>query len=216
MYTKSQADIELEELINKKEKELRKTFSNNYKTQQATLDLFKKSMEQCDLNNFKENRALWNFASYINIVSYDLKLIGENLFLNKDEWSKRFFSRQSALVIYEAIEDIFELSGKEFRSILNNFSSSTQLSEELKELTKAINAYKKEHIDQLKVIRHNCAAHREQDCVEQLKIITAINWSDSVGYLTKFDKILMAYGAFMQRVINASLDESQELQAAEK
>jgi hypothetical protein len=216
MYTKSKTDIELEELINKQEKELRNTFLNNYKTQQATLDLFKKAMEHCDLNNFNENRVIWNFASYINIVSYDLKLIGESLFLNKDEWSKRFFARQSALLIYEAIEDILELSGKEFRSILNNFSSSAQLNEKLKELTKAVNTYKKEHIDQLKVIRHNCAAHRDQDCIEQLKIITAINWSDSVGYLTKFDKILMAYGAFMHSVINTSLDESQELQNVKK
>lgn len=211
MYSKSQTNIELEKLVRENEVELRKTFLANYKTQQATLDLFKNSIEHCDINNFNNNRAIWNLGSYVNIVSYDLKLIGENLFFNKDEWGKRYFARQSALVIYEAIDDILELAGKNFRKIIETFSNSQEFKEELNELTKEINKYKKENSEYLKLIRHNCAAHRDKDSIEQLKIIAAKNWSDSIGVLTKFDNLLMRFGKFMQKVINIGLDESTEL-----
>ena len=155
MYSKSQTNIELEKLVRENEVELRKTFLANYKTQQATLDLFKNSIEHCDINNFNNNRAIWNLGSYVNIVSYDLKLIGENLFFNKDEWGKRYFARQSALVIYEAIDDILELAGKNFRKKIETFSNSQEFKEELNELTKEINKYKKENHSSYKLERLN-------------------------------------------------------------
>lgn len=216
MYLKTQADIELEQELAKQEKELRKIFSANYKTQQATLELFEKSIKHCDFNNFKDNRIIWNLAGYINIVSYDLKLVGENLFFYKDEWAKRFFARQSALIIYEAINDIPALSGKKFRTLLESYSDAPQLKEDLKELMKAINDYKRKNFKRLQVIRHNCAAHRDQDCIEQLKIIAEINWSESIGYVTQFDTILMNYGKFMQKVIDISLAEAKELVKAKE
>ncbi len=211
MYEKSATDIELEKSIRECEVSLRETFAQNYHTQQQTLELFKMTTEHCDLNNFTENKLIWNFASYINIVSFDLKIIGENLFLSTNEWGKRYFARQSAIVIYESLNDIFELSGKEFRNILSRFSNATELKTEIKQLTTELNEYKQKYFEQLKTIRNNCAAHRDKDCIEQLKIITSLNWSESVETLTVFDKILMKYGVFMQKVINISLEESKEL-----
>jgi len=211
MYTKTIEDIKLERLIKQQEIVLRKTFLTNYNTQQATLDLFKKSIEHCDFNNLKHNRIIWNLGSYVNIVSYDLKIIGENLLFHKDEWGKRFFARQSALLIYEAIDDILELAGKKFRTIIDIFSNSQQLKDELNFLIKEINNYKKEYSEYLKKIRHNCAAHRDNDSIEQLKIIVAISWSNSIDCMIKFDNILMLFGVFIQKVINIELDESTDL-----
>jgi len=211
MYEKSATDLELEKSVKEYEVSLRETFAQNYYTQQQTLELFKKTIEHCNLNNFKENKLIWNFASYINIVSFDLKIIGENLFLSTNDWGKRYFARQSALIIYESLNDIFELSGKEFRNILSRFSADEELKTEIKQLTTELNEYKHKYFNKLKTIRNNCVAHRDKDCIEQLKIITSLNWFESVETLTGFDKILMKYGVFMQKVIDISLEESKEL-----
>ncbi len=211
MFKKNEFDLDLEKRIDKERKSIEKTFKKNYETQLKTLEMFQKSIEHSDYNNFKDSKVIWNLGSYINLVSLDLKTIGENLFLTKNEWSKRFFARQSALLIYEAINDIFELTGKDLRKIISKFSNHELLNNELKSLSKELNDYKEVYFEQLKSIRHNCVAHRDKNSTEQLKIILSLGWSLSIDFTTKFDKILNAYGKFSQGLINTSLTESKEL-----
>ncbi|WP_210490620.1 hypothetical protein [Rufibacter aurantiacus] len=211
MFLKTPDDIELEKLIDTQKTVLEKTFQNNYITQQSTLEILMKSIEHCDFNNFSESRLIWNFASYINIISFDLKTIGENLFFQKNEWSKRYFARQSALLIYEAINDIFEMTGKELRRVISLFSVSEALSNELKAIIKNLNEYKITYFDFLKEIRHNCIAHRDKDSIEQIRIIASVKWNNAIEFTSKFDNILMDLGKFSQRLINISLEESKEL-----
>jgi hypothetical protein len=168
MYKKSETDLYLEKSVKEQEISLKETFSKNFETQQQTLELFKKSLEHCDFNNFTDNKLIWNLACYINIVSFDLKIVGENLFLCTNDWGKRYFARQSALIIYEALNDIFELCGKNFRNILGRFSTTDKLKAELKNLTTELNGYKQKYFEDLKYIRNNCSAHREKDSIEQI------------------------------------------------
>lgn len=103
------------------------------------------------------------------------------------------------------------MGGKDFRKLLDGFSIADSLKDNLKHLTSNLNEYKAKYISELKKIRNSCVAHREKNSIEHLRIISTLNWSDSVESLTGFDKILMKYGEFMQEVINTSLKESDEL-----
>ncbi len=71
-----------------------------------------------------------------------MKTIGKNLFFSENEWAKRYFARQSALLIYEAINDVFKLIDNDFRRVILKFSSSEKLNLELKEFTTKLNNYK--------------------------------------------------------------------------
>ncbi len=211
MFLKTQDDIELERLLTEQKETFEKSFQENYAAQQATLNIFQKSIEHCDFNKFSDNRTIWNFASYVSIISFDLKTVGEHLFFTRNEWGKRYFARQSALLVYEALNDIPNLAGKDFREIIGKFSNSEVLLLELKQCLKLINEYKRVYFDRLKEIRHNCVGHRDEDSIKQITIIISLSWSQAIEFTTKFDNVLTNFGKFLQKIINISLDESKEL-----
>jgi hypothetical protein len=207
MFEKTADDKELENQIELNKPSLLKTFEDNFNVQEETLKVIIRTKKHADLNKFESNKLLWNVAGYVNISSYDLKIIGNELTFAKREWSKRYFARQACLLIYESLNDLLELLGKNFRNKIGKLSDSTELANSLNELTKRLNQFKKNYGDRLYLIRNVSIAHRDQDIFEQIKIIESIKWTEVTNYVFTFDKIMNDLGKFLQVVINKSSGE---------
>jgi hypothetical protein len=145
----------------------------------------------------------------MNIASYDLKVIVKSMIFAKGEWQKRLFARQAALLVYETMNDLFDLFGKDFRKIVSALPGKEKFENELKNITKELNSYKTLYFNQLKTIRNVSIAHRDKDTLEQLKIIQSINWVDSINMISGFDKILNITGFLLQELTSIAhqLDE---------
>jgi hypothetical protein len=211
MFTKSDSDIELEKLINKQKDSLRQSFKDNFSTQQNTLDLFVKAINHADFNDFKDTRIIWNIAGFINIVSYDLKIIGQDLTFAENEWQKRYYARQACLIIYESLNDFFDLMGKDFKTLIDKKVNDKSIADNLNSIRKDLNKYKDANFQTLKQIRNVSIAHKDNDIIKQIEIIQNINWSDTLTLITQFDKILNDLGKLFQNLINIGLVDFKEL-----
>lgn len=211
MYNITDVDREFKELLEPKQKELENQLSKNLFTQEATLTMIAEAVRHSDLYNFKKNRQIWNAACYINIISYDLKVIAKNLTFSKLEWEKRFFARQAGLLIYESSSDIFDLLGKEFRNIISTLSEIELLNSMLKEITKSLNLFNTTYKEKLKQLRNTSIAHRDLNSIEQLELIYSLSWVDSINLVSAFDQIINSVGVFLQKVMDKSVREFDEL-----
>lgn len=212
MYKTNETDKFLAEKIQQQKKDLCLLFSNNFETQEKTLDLFLKGINHAQFNEFEDTKFIWNIAGFINVISFDLKVVGQDLMLAENEWQKRYYARQACLIIYESINDFFDLLGKDFRKIVSSKISDNKVEEELIVIRKELNSYKSEHYIDLQKIRNTAIAHRDNDIMNQINVIQEICWSDTIGLISSYDKILNHLGQLFQRLINIGLAKFEELQ----
>ncbi len=210
-YKREGTDIFLERKVKNGKKSLQKTFAQNFDTQSKTLDQFIKGINHARFNNFGNTKVIWNIAGFINIISFDLKIVSRDLTISETQWEKRYYIRQASLLIYEAINDIFDLLGKDFKQILIKELDTKDIDDKLIDVRKELNTYKTQYFETLKEIRNNSIAHRDNDIFKQIEIIENLSWSDSIEMVTGFDKILSQLGAVMQKIINQGLKDLNEL-----
>jgi hypothetical protein len=207
MRKKNVADKLLEDNIKANKLILIKSFENNFNIQENTLELFVNGIKHSDSNRFYDKKLIWNLAGFINIVSFDLKIIGKDLTFAESEYQKRLYCRIACLVIYEAINDIFKLLGRDFNKLFTGKILNKEIEQQLKIIRQNLNLYKSTNFEKLKAIRNVAIAHRDIDLLKQIEQIENINWSEIIKLLTEFDKILNALGSTLQQIINIELEK---------
>jgi len=211
MYKINDTDIILADKMQKQKKFLKSTFQNNFDTQEKTLELFIQGINHAQFNSFTDTKLIWNIAAFINIISFDLKVVSQDLMLAENEWQKRYYSRQVSLIIYESINDFFDLLGKDFRELISLKICDKKVEEELMTVRKDLNSYKSKYFDKLKGIRNTAIAHRDNDSIKQIRTIIDICWSDTIEMVTSYDRILNQLGQIFQGLINIGLSNFEEL-----
>lgn len=210
MFNVTQDEIEFQKQIDIGKEELNKSFKKSFNEQEELIQVFVKSINHCNCNNFCDDRVIWNAAGYVNLISLDLKHFSRDLMLADDEWSKRIYGRMLSMLIYESMNDLLELLGRDFRVIIMKISKPEELKLELNGISKKLNAYKLKNFDRLKAIRNVATAHRHKDIIEQINMIISISWIELIELATTYDKILNELGGFLQQVIDISLIESEK------
>ena len=191
-------------------RELDAQFDKNFFTQEATLELLSLGVQTASKLKFESSRVIWNTACFVNILSYDLKVIVRAMMHSKREWEKRVYARQGALLIYEATNDLFELLGKSFRDIIATLPDKGSIEASLTEIRADLNSFKNMNFDKIKEIRHVAAAHRDQDTLKLLQTIYSISWTDSFNICSAFDKIVNKLGVVLQ-TLTARVKELEAL-----
>lgn len=146
MYNITDTDREFERLLKDKFSDFEKDFDKNYFTQEATLDLLSAGVTISENLNYKSNRLVWNIACFVNITSYDLKIIVKSMIFSCREWEKRLFARQASLLVYETMNDLFDLFGKDFRKIISELADKQDFETKLRDIIKEVNNYKASYL----------------------------------------------------------------------
>lgn len=211
-------------------KKLKATLTKKIAEQEKMLDLFEQSINHCNLQIkhyiekagvepndlkrqeydkirivFEDNKLIWNISGFITLVSIDVKTIQAGMYFAETEWHKRFYARQICTIMYESAKDIFELLGKDFKNIITNRIDIAPFEHELKNIRSRLNQFQNNHSEYLNTIRNNTSAHKDQDVLKQLEIITNINWTDTVHTTMEFEGIINDLGTFLQKLINSGL-----------
>ena len=207
MINKPEVEFFLESGIKENRPFLEKTFNQNFDTQQKTLPLLIGGLEHSIYNDFKTAKVVWNLAGFVNLVSYDLKIIVRDLTFAPTDWQKKLYARQAYLLIYESMNDILSLLGKNLRDAISHFSDAAEQKQQIQLISSKLNKFKSEHEITIKTVRHTAIAHREKDILIQLKSITSVSWYDSFQIATGFDSILNELGSVCQQLINRCNDE---------
>lgn len=211
MYKITDTDKELEKMIEQQKSVLSLSFKKNFDTQEKTLELFVKGINHADFNRFNNTRLIWNIAGFINIVSLDLKVVGKDLYFAENEWQKRYYARQACLIIYESLNDISDLLGRDFKTLISKKFIDNTFEGELKIIRVELNLFKSAYFVRLKEIRNISIAHRDNDIMKQIDLIKNISWSEIFGVISKFDNILNSLGQSIQKLINNGINELDEI-----
>lgn len=215
-YNTNSVDRDLEDLIAKDKSNMAETYEKNFQTQEHTLSVIVNGIKHAKLNSFKDSEIIWNISGYVNIISYDLKIITQDITFATGEWQKRHYIRQACLIIYESIDDLFNLLGKDFKDLTKNRLNITEFEADLTEIRKNLNIFKSSYSEILNKIRNVSIAHRDNEVLKQIEIIQQINWSNSIGMIMQYDVVLNDLGRFLQKLINKSLSDLNELKAINK
>lgn len=207
MFKKTNDEEELEALLETEKESLISTFTDNFSRQQSTLEIILKARRYAEAHALKEHIIFWNAAGFVNVSSFDLKVIAMQMMLSKNEWSKRLFARQACHLIYELLSDLFEVLGKAFRAHIESLPENENLKIELRGILESLNQFKGKHYKQLQTIRNVSAAHREQNILELCQSIEDIGWLETINLVTEFDKNLNLLGNLLQNIIDNSSSE---------
>lgn len=164
-------------------------YKKRFRVKEKTLTILTNTLASLDETVPKEVKTFFNIANFVNIVSYDLMLIGRDLLFAERKWQKKHYSRQAALLIYETINDLFDLLGNDFKRLTeeiqdNNFELN------MIEFRKKLNEFKVKNHVFLKEIRNITIAHRDKDSIKQINSIITIDDVGIIKITFEFEKIL--------------------------
>lgn len=210
-YNTTDKDIDLEKELDKKKSSILQDYEKNFLTQEQTLDQIVIGIEHTEYNNFKDNKLIWNIAGNVSIISYDLKIIVRDLTFATSEWQKRHYGRNACLLVYESLDDLFDLLGKDFNELTKNRLDIADLQNDLKIIRADLNNFKAIYSEYLKTIRHFTTAHRDKEVLKQVYIIKQINWSQCLQMALSFNQILDKLGKFLDALVKKGIKKLTEL-----
>lgn len=165
-------------------------------------DLERESVYCDKIVAFENNRYIWNLSGFITLLSIDIKTLQIGLYFSENEWQKRHYARYACTLMYEGIDDIFELIGKDFKTLLSTDSYKVVNRSLLISLRTKLNEFKNDYCPLFRNIRNNTFAHMDHDVASQVKTICEINWSDTIKALQLFEGIINDMGVFMKQLID--------------
>ncbi len=200
-------DRHLEQTMDNQKSVLNSMFDANFDKHEMTLSIIVDGLKYSIENNHKTVEVIYNISGFVNLISYDLKIISRDLALSTKDWQKKLYARQAYLTIYESMDDLLEMCGKKLRDEIKLFNDSDDLLKQLNIVIGKLNTFKSKYQFLLSDIRYNAIGHREKDTLKQLSHIESINWTDSINLVSEYDSIIPELALLCQVLMNRSIDE---------
>ncbi len=214
---KSQLDIFLQERIEENRKELRHSLDSSLQVEQACLEEIVKGIKHCKTNitqcnkildkaslsvmpvwtvkkeAFMDNLTIWNTLGHIQMASIEMKQYTKRLSADNDVWELQDTIKASYVAIYETSEKLIKNTGK-IMKFINSYFPSYDYSV-LKDAKKNLAKFREDNADELKNVRNNVAAHRDNDICNQLDTLEGLHLSDAVKLVIEYGNIINELGA---------------------
>lgn len=141
----------------------------------SAFDEVKNQMERAQDVGFTAFGNVQNVSLYLLLLDQDLQDYVLQLSKAVGHRQRIFAARGLAVLLYEAAEDIPELFGRHYRTLLKEYSVSDEIMALLNNGVGNLNAFKKQNADALKRIRSYVGAHRDKDAAKQIEVLSAID-----------------------------------------
>ncbi len=115
-----------------------------------------------------------NVSLFTVLYNYDLVSLLEELDAPASEWHEGLQARVLALTVYECLEKMSGLLGKEFQAVAKRWAPPQEWFETFKAVGKSLNSYEKQHRRWLAPLRHHAIGHRDGQAMDQLAHIRSL------------------------------------------
>ena len=190
------SEAELEKLIEHYQGELAELFSL-YKSLENSHFMKKYNAENIDLTELKDNiKYLLFFLSCFLDILISLKV----LYNTKLDWERKFHISNGFVTIYEAIKT-FNKHQKRIRPFLEQ--NYNQLNEEFNSISINIRDFKKKYNydSEIANFRNTAGAHYDENFIEYMNNLNAIDKPVSVIAIKEFGDILDSLLIFWNKII---------------
>lgn len=219
---KSLLDRFLLKRIEENRKELRHNLDSTLQVEQACLEEIMKGIKHCKTNitqcnkildkaslslipvwtakkdAFKDNLLIWNTMGLIQMASIEMKQYTKRLSADNNSWELQDAIKSAYIAIYETSEKLIKNTGKIMKFINSNFPSYD--SSALKEVKKCLAIFREDNAGELRHVRNNVAAHRDNDVCKQLDITENLHLSDAVKLVVEYGNIINELGTVISPI----------------
>lgn len=204
-YSSNDIDKILNNLLPQESSRIKSNLLNNISSQEGMLSEAIKCIDHAQLNNFEPTLQIWNLSGFIMTTSMDLKTCMFGILSSENEWIRRFNLRQSCMIIYESINDLFDMIGKKLRDIIDENFPETTIQLEFNQIRSDLKSFKQQHIERIKEIRNTSTAHKDHEVKIQMSSILNLTLNTNFNMINSFDDILNQLGVTIQKLINNDL-----------
>lgn len=218
----SQLDTFLLKRIEENREELKHNLDSTLQVEQACLEEIVKGIKHCKTNitqcnkildkagltaipiwtakkeAFTDNLTIWNTLGHIQMASIEMKQYTKRLSADNDEWELQDTIKASYIAIYETSEKLIKNTGK-IMKLINSYFPSYDYSA-LKDARKNLAKFREDNAGELKYVRNNVAAHRDNDICNQLETLEELHLSDAVKLVVEYGNIINKLGAVVSPV----------------
>ncbi len=197
---------EIREYIANNRSELRQGWKEKQSTLEKLLVVMKNGLDEAKHQKLPQIEVIWNAAAYITLISSDLAVLGELQMFEESEWKRRYHARNAALLIFEALSDLSDVLGHEFRKAVKVLPTGEDLLREVNAAQKALSKIRNRHDSELKNIRDFAAAHRDNSAANQLGVVFDLQPAKIFRLSADFDSALNILGTASQACMTISSD----------
>lgn len=208
MFNKQLSDNFLEKKLLANKDEINLSFTKTILELESVLEIYVGGLEYCKERKFEILIILHDTIIHVNLLLLDNKTTAQNLANAKTQWQKLYYIRIFYTIAYEALDDIPQITGKEFRTILLKLPNGNRYLQKLNDLSKELFEFKNNNNGLFKKVRNATFAHRDHDSEFQVSSILSLNWGDAIDLIATFDPILRGYGQFMQSILSDVTNKS--------
>ena len=208
MFNKQLSDNFLEKKLLENKDDVNLSFNKTILELESVLEIYVGGLEYCKERKFEILTILYDTIIHINLLLLDNKTTAQNLANTKTQWQKLYYIRIFYTIAYEALDDIPQITGKEFRTILLKLPNGNRYLQKLNNLSKELFEFKNNNNDLFKKVRNVTFAHRDHDSEFQVSSILSLNWRDAIDLMLTFDPILRGYAQFMQSILSDVTNKS--------
>ena len=132
------------------------------------------------------------------MASIEMKQYTKRLSADNNSWELQDAIKSAYISIYETSEKLIKNTGKIIKFINSNFPSYDYSA--LKEVKKCLAEFREDNAGELKHVRNNVAAHRDNDVCKQLDISKNLHLSDAVKLVVEYGNIVNELGTVVSPI----------------
>ena len=171
-----------------------KMYDDNYNASEENIIAIVNSLNSPIIpSNFK---FIFNKIFFISLFNYDVNTIIKSINSSTKKWDKILYCRLLAISIYEFLNDVFEIFGKEYQGTIIEILGDNYDFSEIFSIKRKLNKFKKLNCEYFKRIRHNTIGHRDHNALDQYNLIMKIDpiWFKRKGVeIIKINTLLIKY-----------------------
>lgn len=157
------------------QRKIRRSFEQRLRAASDLLDLCKRLRTDASSLGLTAHVAFVNTFQFIVLVYRDLDTIHYENLQPRHAQVHELHMRLWALLLFEYLDDLRCMLGKEFRGTLRSLSLGSLLSDPVGAANGRIRDIAKQHASELNAVRNAVIAHREHDAAAQLDVIRSMS-----------------------------------------
>jgi predicted O-linked N-acetylglucosamine transferase (SPINDLY family) len=142
-----------------------------YKARVEAIASTRYTLERATQLRLENLRIVFNVALYLLLFDQDLADFTDDLVCAIGDRRRAFLAKHEAVLLYEAVEDLRHLLGRDLRNAVKALGTSDEEIARLNTVSSELTGFWDEQREFLGAIRNALSAHREQDALRYLRAL---------------------------------------------